>query len=98
MFKSTGFPDVFILDIEMPKMDGLTFLKKLQQQRPTPTVIYSSLVTTGSSKAIDSLRFGACDIILKPQTGLEDLLDELSLEFKEKIRAAAKSKIVSKKK
>ena len=95
-FKQTGLPDVFILDIEMPKMDGLTFLKQIQQQKPIPTIICSSLVTAGSSKAIESLRFGACDIILKPKIGLHNSIDDISEEFITKIRAAAKSKHISK--
>lgn len=90
-FKHTGLPDVFILDIEMPKMDGLTFLKKIQEQKPIPTIICSSLVTAGSSKAIDSLRFGACDIILKPKVGLHNSIDDITDEFISKIEAAAKS-------
>ena len=95
VFKTTGLPDVFILDIEMPKMDGLTFLKQIQKQKPIPTIICSSLVTAGSSKAIDSLRFGACDIILKPRVGLHNSIDDISEEFITKIRAAAKSKAIS---
>jgi len=93
-FKKVGLPDVFILDIEMPKMDGLTFLKKIQEQKPIPTIICSSLVTEGSSKAIDSLRFGACDIILKPKIGLHNSIDDISDEFITKIEAAAKAKTI----
>jgi len=92
MFKKVGLPDVFILDIEMPKMDGLTFLKKIQSQKPIPTIICSSYVTAGSSKAIDSLKFGAFDIILKPKAGLDDIADE----FITKIKAASKIKKVLK--
>lgn len=92
VFKKVGLPDVFILDIEMPKMDGLTFLKKLQNEKPIPTIICSSFVTRGSSKVIDSLRFGACDIILKPEIGLENSIDDITDEFIGKIKAAASSK------
>ena len=81
VFKKVGLPDVFILDIEMPEMDGLTFLKKIQEQKPIPTIICSTLVSTGSSKAIDSLRFGACDIILKPKIGLHNNIDDITDEF-----------------
>jgi len=91
-FKKTGLPDIFILDIEMPKMDGLTFLKQIQKQKPIPTIICSTYVTVGSSKAIESLRNGACDIILKPQLGLHNSIDDISEEFITKIRAAVKSK------
>ena len=93
VFKKTGLPDVFILDIEMPKMDGLTFLQKIQKQKPIPTIICSSLVTQGSSKAIDSLRFGACDIILKPKIGLHNSIDDITEEFITKIKAAVNSKV-----
>ena len=94
IFKKVGLPDVFILDIEMPKMDGLTFLKKLKDQKPVPTIICSTLVTTGSSKAIESLRLGACDIILKPQIGLHNSIEDITDEFITKIKAAAKSKTI----
>ena len=67
VFKTTGLPDVFVLDLEMPKMDGLTFLKKLKEQKPIPTVICSSYVESGSNYAIESLRNGASDIVLKPK-------------------------------
>ena len=53
-FKKVGLPDVFILDLEMPKMDGLTFLKKIQAQKPIPTFICSSYVSVGSTNAIKS--------------------------------------------
>jgi len=98
-FEKVGLPDVFILDIEMPKMNGLTFLEKIQNEKPIPTVICSSLVTKGSSTVIDCLRLGACDIILKPTIGLEQSIDDMRDEFLTKIYAASNSKnmIVSKK-
>ncbi|MEA3314231.1 MAG: chemotaxis response regulator protein-glutamate methylesterase [Campylobacterota bacterium] len=95
-FKKVGLPDVFILDIEMPKMDGLTFLKRIQEQKPIPTVICSTLVTEGSYKAIESLRLGACDIILKPKVGLHNSIDDITDEFITKIKSAAQSKVISK--
>lgn len=91
-FEKVGLPDVFILDIEMPKMNGLTFLEKIQNEKPIPTVICSSLVTEGSSTVIDCLRLGACDIILKPTIGLEQSIDDMRDEFLSKIYAAANSK------
>ncbi|MCU7836789.1 MAG: chemotaxis response regulator protein-glutamate methylesterase [gamma proteobacterium symbiont of Taylorina sp.] len=97
-FKKVGLPDVFILDIEMPKMDGLTFLKQIQEQKPIPTIICSAFVEAGSSKAIESLRLGACDIILKPNTGLLNSIDDISDEFIAKIKAAAQSKSFTHKK
>lgn len=59
-------PDVLTLDIEMPRMDGLTFLRKLMEHRPTPVIIVSSLTQAGSSASIEALRIGAIDVIPKP--------------------------------
>ena len=95
-FKKVGLPDVFLLDIEMPKMDGLTFLKKLRKQKPIPTIVCSSLVQEGSSKAIECLRLGACDIIPKSRMGLNTPLEDITDEFITKIKAAYKSKTISK--
>lgn len=91
-FKTTGLPDVFILDIEMPKMDGISFLKKLQEQRPIPTIIFSSIVGLGSQKAMEALANGACEIIKKPDNITKLDLEEFSEEFITKIKAASRSK------
>ncbi|WP_455755966.1 chemotaxis-specific protein-glutamate methyltransferase CheB [Sulfurimonas sp.] len=95
-FKEVGLPDVFILDIEMPKMDGVTFLKKLQKERPIPTVVFSSVVGEGSTKAVEALSAGACDIILKPLNMQDILLNEMENEFVLKIKSAASSNFISK--
>jgi len=92
VFKRVGLPDVFILDIEMPKMDGLTFLEQIGKQKPIPTIICSTLVTHGSSSAIDALRMGAVDIVLKPTSNLNNFFGDKSEEFITKVRIAAKSK------
>jgi two-component system chemotaxis response regulator CheB len=90
-FKKTGLPDVFLLDIEMPKMDGLTFLRKLKEQKPIPTIICSSITQKGSPKAIEALGLGAIDIIVKSSIGkLEDNID-LEEEFISKIEIAYNS-------
>lgn len=80
-------PDVMILDIEMPKMDGLTFLSKLMQSFPLPVIIVSSLSKKGSDVAIRALELGACDVMAKPNGSYSvvDMVDELA----EKIRAAS---------
>ncbi|MCF6172368.1 MAG: chemotaxis-specific protein-glutamate methyltransferase CheB [Campylobacteraceae bacterium] len=91
IFKRTGLPDVFILDIEMPKMDGLTFLEMIGKQKPIPTIICSTLVTRGSSSAIDAMRMGAVDIVLKPTANLNNFFGEKSEEFISKVRIASKS-------
>ncbi len=91
VFQRVGFPDVFLLDIDMPKMDGLTFLEKLNEQNPVPTVICSAVAPEGSSKAIKALELGAIDIIIKPLKGLKDNTDIID-EFVIKIKAAYDSK------
>src|ERR1051326_3800509 len=60
-------PDVMTLDIEMPRMDGLTFLKLIMRHRPMPVVVLSSLTTEGSAKALEALRFGAVEVAGKPE-------------------------------
>ncbi len=94
-FKKVGLPDLFILDIEMPKMDGLTFLKKITQQRPTPVIICSTLVTNGSSAMIDAMRFGAADVVAKPKINLNKFFGEYKQELLDKVRAVAVSKVSS---
>lgn len=59
-------PDVITLDIEMPRMDGLTFLKRLMTHRPLPVIIVSSVTQSGSAASIEALRSGAIDVIAKP--------------------------------
>jgi len=91
LFKKVGLPDVFILDIEMPKMDGITFLEMISKQKPIPTIICSTLVTRGSSSAIDAMRMGAVDIILKPTANLQQFFGQRDDEFISKVRIASKS-------
>jgi len=91
IFKRTGLPDVFILDIEMPKMDGLTFLEMIGKQKPIPTIICSTLVTRGSSSAIDALRMGAVDVVLKPTSQIDKFFGDKSEEFISKVRIASRS-------
>jgi two-component system chemotaxis response regulator CheB len=95
-FKKVGLPDVFILDIEMPKMDGISFLKKLKEQRPIPTIVFSSVVSGDSSKAIEAMSLGACDVISKPYNIIQLDIGEFKDEFIAKIKAASKSKHMEK--
>lgn len=71
---------MFILDIEMPKMDGISFLRKLKEQKPIPTIVFSSIVGNNSTKAIEALEFGACEVIEKPinmnKIDKDDFVDE----------------------
>lgn len=93
IFKKVGLPDVFILDIEMPKMDGLTFLKQINKQKHIPVIICSTLVSDGSSSAIDSLRLGALDVILKPKLNLKDFFNEQKEEIIRAIYSASKATV-----
>lgn len=92
-FKKVGLPDLFILDIEMPKMNGLEFLSLMKEQKQIPTIIYSGAITNGSQEAIKALELGACDIILKSSLKKAEQTD-IADEFIDKIRAAAASNIV----
>lgn len=93
VFKSTGLPDVFILDIEMPKMDGLEFLQLINKQKPIPVIICSTMAGKGSTAAIDALRMGAVDVIHKPNANLGKFFDDKTEDFLDIVRAAAKSKV-----
>ncbi len=89
----TQVPDVITLDIEMPRMDGLTFLSKLMAQYPIPVVICSSVSEKGSETALRALELGAVDIITKPNLGAKSHLLESSVVICDAIRAASKSRI-----
>ena len=93
VFKKVGLPDIFILDIEMPKMDGLTFLKQINEQRPTPVIICSSLVGDGSNTIIDAMRLGAAEIIEKPKHNLNQMFITYKDDLLQKIRAVSKANI-----
>lgn len=82
-------PDVITLDVEMPRMDGVTFLKKFMAVMPTPTIIISSLTQQGKQITLDALAAGAVDIIAKPAVGLVDGLPLLVDDINERIKAAA---------
>jgi two-component system, chemotaxis family, protein-glutamate methylesterase/glutaminase len=84
-------PDVLTLDIEMPRMDGLTFLKLIMQRRPMPVIIVSSLTTQGSDKAMAALQAGAVDVLAKPNGSYSAYEDGAKLA--EKIKAAAQAKL-----
>jgi two-component system chemotaxis response regulator CheB len=87
------WPDVILLDIEMPRMDGITFLKQIMRDRPTPTVICSSLAEKGVQTTLDALAAGAVAIVTKPQLGVRDFLRESEAELVQAIRAAAQSNV-----
>jgi two-component system chemotaxis response regulator CheB len=86
-------PDVIVLDIEMPRMDGLTFLKKLMSQHPIPVIICSSKAEDGSNNVFQAMQFGAVDIIQKPKIGTRDFIEESGVMISDAIRAANMSKV-----
>jgi len=87
-----NLPDVITLDIEMPRMDGLTFLGKLMKQHPIPVVVISSVAKAGSEKGIRALKLGAHEIITKPKLSCQEHLEEYSIRITDAIKAAAISK------
>ncbi|MFT6429087.1 MAG: two-component system chemotaxis response regulator CheB [Halopseudomonas sp.] len=87
------WPDVIVLDVEMPRMDGITFLKKIMTERPTPVVICSSLTEKGAETTLQALAAGAVEIITKPKAGLKNFLEESAAELVGAIRAAAQANV-----
>jgi two-component system, chemotaxis family, protein-glutamate methylesterase/glutaminase len=86
-------PDVITLDIEMPRMDGLTFLQRLMAQHPIPVVICSSLAEQGCETTLRALDLGAVDIILKPRLGTKEFLVESQIRICDAVKAAAKARL-----
>ncbi len=86
-------PDAIILDIEMPRMDGLTFLQKIMSQHPIPVVICSALPEEGSETALKALEYGAVDIIQKPRLGAKKFLEEIRLQICDAVKAASLAKM-----
>lgn len=86
-------PDVITLDVEMPRMDGITFLQKIMSQRPVPVVICSSLAEKGSETALKALEYGAVDIIQKPRLGTKQFLEESKIRIRDAIKGAAAAKL-----
>lgn len=87
------WPDVITLDIEMPRMDGLTFLRKIMSSRPTPVVICSSLTEKGAETTMEAMSAGAVAIFTKPTLGVKDFLQSSRHELLQAIREAAASKV-----
>ena len=86
------WPDVLVVDIEMPRMDGIAFVRKIMAERPTPVIICSSLAEPGSQASIDALAAGAVAVITKPKLGLKGFLEDSAQEFVQTIRSAAKAR------
>lgn len=81
-------PDVITLDVEMPRMDGITFLQKIMSQHPIPVVICSSVAQNGSDTAFKAFEYGAVDIIAKPKLGTKTFLEESQVRICDAVKAA----------
>ena len=87
------WPDVIMLDVEMPRMDGVTFLRKLMHEHPTPVVICSTLTEAGAATTIEALAAGAVTVINKPKVGLKQFLNEAVHELTAAVRTAARANV-----
>src|SRR5512138_770367 len=86
-------PDAIVLDIEMPRMDGLTFLRHLMDEDPIPVVVCSGLAGPGTEVALRALEDGAVDVVVKPRLGVKGFLEESASRLVEVVRAAAQAKV-----
>ena len=86
-------PDVITLDIEMPKMDGLTFLRKMMSQHPLPVIVLSTLTAKGSDTAMKALELGALEVLEKPKVNTKSTLEESAKYYCEIVKSAATAKV-----
>ena len=86
-------PDVITLDVEMPRMDGITFLQKIMSQHPIPVVMCSSLTEKGSETALKALEYGAVEIIQKPRMGTKGFLEESRVRICDAVKAASQARV-----
>ncbi len=86
-------PDVILLDLEMPKMDGLSFLEKIMAEDPIPVVVCSGLATNGSLEAMRALEAGAVEVVAKPRLGVKEFLTDSGLMLMDSLAAAAQAKL-----
>lgn len=89
----TRWPEVIVLDVEMPRMDGLTFLRKIMSERPTPVVICSTLTEAGAATTLEALAAGAVSIVTKPKLGLRRFIEDASADLVSAVRAAAHANV-----
>ena len=87
------WPDVIVLDVEMPRMDGITFLRKIMSERPTPVVICSTLTSKGAQTTVEAMAAGAVAIVTKPKLGLKQFLQDASDDLVAAVRAAARANV-----
>ncbi len=83
------WPDVVVLDVEMPRMDGISFLRKIMAARPTPVVICSTLTEKGATTTLQAMEAGAMAIVTKPRIGLKNFLEDASADLLAAVRTAA---------
>src|SRR5689334_24544356 len=86
-------PDVMILDLEMPRMDGMTFLRKIMAQRPIPVIICSSLTEEGSHVMFEAFEAGAVDIVPKPKMDTRQALMDSSGRLRDAVKSAARARV-----
>ncbi len=87
------WPDVIVLDVEMPRMDGLTFLRKIMEERPTPVVICSTLTEKGAATTLDALAAGAVCIVTKPKVGLKRFMEDASADLIHAVKTAGNANV-----
>lgn len=87
------WPDVIVLDVEMPRMDGITFLRMIMAERPTPVVICSTLTDKGAKTSLEAMAAGAVAIVTKPKLGLKQFLTEAADELVATVKAAARANV-----
>ncbi|MGN6666653.1 MAG: protein-glutamate methylesterase/protein-glutamine glutaminase [Trinickia sp.] len=87
------WPDVIVLDVEMPRMDGITFLRKVMQERPTPVVICSTLTESGAKTTLDAMAAGAVAIVTKPKLGLKQFLQDAADDLVSTVKSAARANV-----
>jgi two-component system chemotaxis response regulator CheB len=85
-------PDVVILDLEMPRMDGLTFLRRIMAEDPLPVIVCSALTGAGTETALRALEEGAVEVLAKPRLGVRDFLEESTKAVREAVRAASRAR------
>ncbi|MEQ8660181.1 MAG: chemotaxis response regulator protein-glutamate methylesterase [Gammaproteobacteria bacterium] len=88
-----AWPDVIVLDIEMPRMDGLSFLRRVMAERPTPVVICSSLAEKGAETTMEALAAGAVGVVTKPRVGVKAYLEGAASELVRAVKAAAAARV-----
>jgi len=87
------WPDVIVLDVEMPRMDGVTFLRKIMEERPTPVVICSTLTEKGAATTLEALAAGAVAIVTKPKLGLKKFLEDSSADLVSAVKIAGQANV-----